>query len=53
MTNKEYRPLVYICSKYRGDIKTNVENARKYCRFALDNMTIPIAPPPFIPTVYE
>ena len=44
MTNKEYRPLVYICSKYRGDIKTNVENARKYCRFALDNMTIPTAP---------
>lgn len=44
MTNKEYRPLVYICRKYRGDIKTNVENARKYCRFAINNMTIPIAP---------
>lgn len=22
-----YRPLVYICSKYRGDVKTNIRNA--------------------------
>jgi hypothetical protein len=40
----EYRPLVYICSPYRGDIARNVEKARKYCRFAVDMKAIPIAP---------
>ena len=28
-----YRPLVYICSPYAGDVETNAENARKYSRF--------------------
>ncbi|MCL2861796.1 MAG: hypothetical protein FWE22_05240 [Firmicutes bacterium] len=27
---------VYICSPYRGDIETNVANARRYCRYAFD-----------------
>lgn len=39
-----YRPLVYICSPYAGDMETNAENARKYSRFAVDNMAIPFAP---------
>lgn len=39
-----FRPLVYICSPYSGDIIENSEKARKYCRFAVDNMAIPIAP---------
>ena len=30
-----YRPLVYICSPYAGDVKANVLNARRYCRFAV------------------
>ena len=38
-----YRPLVYVCSPYSGDVRRNVKNARKYSRFALENMTIPIA----------
>ena len=36
--------IVYICSPYAGDIKANVENARRYCRFAADSGYIPMAP---------
>lgn len=39
-----YRPLVYICSPYAGDVETNAENARKYSRFAVESMAIPFAP---------
>ena len=39
-----FRPVVYICSPYSGDIETNVQNARKYCRFAVDSGCVPIAP---------
>ena len=35
---------VYICSLYRGDTKTNVQNARKYCREAVKLGCVPIAP---------
>ena len=30
-----YRPLVFICSPFAGDIKRNVAAARQYCRFAV------------------
>ena len=39
-----YRPLVYICSPYAGDMETNAENAKKYSRFAVESMAIPFAP---------
>ena len=39
-----FRPIVYICSPYAGDTPTNVENARRYSRFAVDKGYIPIAP---------
>ncbi len=39
-----YRPLVYICSPYSGNVEFNVTNARIYCRYALNNNCIPIAP---------
>ena len=44
--NKEahpWRPLVYICSPYAGDIQTNTEKARRYCRFAVGAGAIPFA----------
>ena len=41
---KDFRPLVYICSPYSGDTEANTERARRYCRFALDNGQIPLAP---------
>ena len=41
---KRYRPLVYICSPYAGDIERNTNRARNYCRFAVSEGVIPIAP---------
>jgi dienelactone hydrolase len=42
--NPNYRPLIYICSPFSGDVDKNLEKARKYCRFAVDRGYIPIAP---------
>ena len=40
-----FRPIVYICSPYsHGCINTNIENARKYSRFAVDRHYLPITP---------
>lgn len=40
-----YRPLVYICSPYsHGCMNTNIENARKYSRFAVEAHCVPITP---------
>ena len=39
-----YRPLVYICSPYSGNVDFNITNARIYCKYAVDNKCIPIAP---------
>ena len=47
--NKRFRPLVYICSPYSGDVENNVVNARRYCRFAVDNGYLPQAPHLFFP----
>lgn len=41
---KAYRPLVYICSPYAGEVETNVNMARVYSRFAVRNACIPLAP---------
>lgn len=40
--NRIYRPLTYIVSPYAGDILVNVEAARRYCRFAVDQGRIPL-----------
>lgn len=39
-----YMPIVYICSPYKGDIEHNLQNARRYCAYALEQHVIPIAP---------
>ena len=39
-----FRPVVYICSPYSGDTERNIENARKYSRFAVDRNYLPITP---------
>lgn len=44
LTFTGYRPLVYICSPYAGDIYQNMKNARKYSRFALLRNAIPLTP---------
>lgn len=40
----DFRPIVYICSPYSGNVNHNIEMARKYCRFAVDKHYLPIAP---------
>ncbi len=42
--SKRFRPVVYICSPYRGDMAGNVQRAREYCRFAVKKGAIPYAP---------
>lgn len=39
-----FRPLVYICSPYSGNVERNSNNARIYSRFAVAKGAIPIAP---------
>lgn len=41
---RAFRPIVYICSPYAGDVPANVKNARRYSRFAVDSGYIPVAP---------
>ena len=36
--------VVYICSKYSGDITTNSKDAKRYSRFAVEQGVILIAP---------
>ena len=33
---RAFRPIAYICSPFSGDVETNVANARRYSRFAVD-----------------
>lgn len=48
-SKNRYRPMVYICSPYSGDIERNTEMARKYSRYAVDQGMIPIAPHLLLP----
>ena len=41
---RKFRPLVYICSPFAGDVDNNIEAARRFSRFAVDSGYIPIAP---------
>ena len=36
--------LVYICSPLRGDAEKNKERANNYCRFAIKEEVMPLAP---------
>lgn len=50
---RKYMPMVYICSAYSGDVEGNVAKARKYCRYAVDEGAIPIAPHLLLPQFME
>ena len=41
---RKWYKVVYICSPYAGNIEVNTENARRYCRYAVDVGCMPIAP---------
>ena len=38
------RPLIFVCSPYRGGTETNTQNARRYCRLVMEQGGIPFAP---------
>lgn len=46
---KKYRPIVYICSAFSGDVEGNTKKARAYSRYAVDQGFIPIAPHLLLP----
>lgn len=39
-----FRPLVFICSPFAGDVAGNTEKARSYSQFAVTRNCIPVAP---------
>lgn len=41
---RDFRPIVYICSPFAGEVEANIEAARRYSRFAVDAGYIPFAP---------
>lgn len=41
--------MVYICSPVSGNQQRNEENARRYCRFAVESGAIPLAPQLYFP----
>ena len=44
LARRVFRPMVFICSPYAGDVKNNVNNARRYSKYAVKQGAIPIAP---------
>ena len=48
MKNKD-SPVVYICSRYRGDIAHNMAMARRYSRYAADRGCVPLTPHLWLP----
>ena len=41
---KKYKPLVFICSPYAGDVEGNAMRAKRYGRYAVSKKVIPIIP---------
>ena len=41
---RAFRPIIYICSPFSGDVEGNVKAAQGYSRYAVDNGYIPVAP---------
>lgn len=50
---KGYRPLVFICSPLAGDIEGNLENVRRYSKFAVREGAIPFAPHLLYPQILD
>ena len=46
---KAYRALVFICSPYAGDMEGNARLELTYCRFAVSQNYIPLAPHLYFP----
>ncbi len=50
---KAFRPLVYICSPYSGNVESNIKSARRYSRFAVEMGYIPFTPHLLYPQFLE
>ncbi len=37
------RPVVYVCSRFAGDVRKNIRRARRFCRFAVELGYAPVA----------
>ena len=48
-TRNKDSPVVYICSRFRGDIAHNIAMARRYSRFAVDRGCVPLTPHLWLP----
>lgn len=46
---RPYKTFVGICSPFSGDTEGNIRRAREYCRFAVSQRYIPIAPHLYFP----
>lgn len=44
-----FRPIIYVCSPYSGDITGNTKRARQYSRFVVDEGGIPLTPHLYLP----
>lgn len=51
--NTAFKPLVYICSPFAGDVDRNLMKARGYSRYAVSKNAIPIAPHLLFPQFME
>lgn len=51
-TKRVYRPLVYICSPYAGDVERNVNMARAYSPFCSTEYLHPHYPSPALSAVH-
>uniref|UniRef100_UPI0040385378 DUF7768 domain-containing protein n=1 Tax=Sporomusa silvacetica TaxID=55504 RepID=UPI0040385378 len=38
------KKFIYVCSPLKGDLERNIRKANGYCRFAVKNSVVPIAP---------
>jgi len=43
-TKSTFRPLVYICAPFSGDVEENRKRAAEFAKFAYDNGCIPVTP---------
>lgn len=48
-TRNKDSPVVYICSRFRGNIAHNMAMARRYSRFAVDRGCVPLTPHLWLP----
>lgn len=53
VSREEWKPCVFICSPFAGDIKRNTQKAKRYLKFAVDNDAIPFASHLLYPQVLD